>query len=85
MISNSRYPIDGDSYFFDESGALLTGWIYKWDTFYANEDGKLQKGWQTIGDYKYYFDLYNYYMYRSGTYTIDGKSYEFDDQGHCVS
>ena len=85
MISNSRYPIDGDSYFFDESGALLTGWIYKWETFYANEDGKLQKGWQTIGDYKYYFDPYEYYMYRSGTYTIDGKSYEFDYQGHCVS
>ena len=86
MYSDDYVYIDDDYYFFDESGALLTGWINKWgNTYYSTEDGKIQTGWQTIGAYKYYFDPDSFYMYRSGIYTIDGEDYEFDYQGHCVS
>ena len=86
MYSNTTYPVDGKNYFFDESGAMLTGWINKWgSTFYADDAGVLQTGWQTIGDYKYYFDPESFYMFSGGTYTIDGEDHEFDYQGHCVS
>lgn len=85
MYNGDWYFIDGNRYFFDTSGALMTGWIEKWgDTYYSNSDGVMLNGWQTIGGYKYYFDPNGYYMYRDGTYTIAEVDYYFDYEGHCL-
>jgi glucan-binding YG repeat protein len=76
---------------FASSGAWIgyaaPGWQRINDSWYYVEGsaGDLATGWRTIGAYTYYFDTSNYYMYRSGTYTIGGKDYQFDYQGHLVS
>ena len=76
---------------FASSGAWIgyaaPGWQRINDSWYYVEGsaGDLAAGWRTIGAYTYYFDTSSYYMYRSGSYTIGGKEYQFDYQGHLVS
>ena len=76
---------------FASSGAWIgyaaPGWQRINDSWYYVEGsaGDLASGWRTIGAYTYYFDTSSYYMYRSGSYTIGGKEYQFDYQGHLVS
>ena len=53
MLSNtwvgSRYVKD--------NGAMATGWLQLGDSwYYLNNDGKSQKGWQTIKNKRYFFD-----------------------------
>ena len=60
------YEIDGQDYYFDENGKMLTGWIFSnWsgDWYYANGSGVLQKGWQKINEVWYYFEPNNDYMF----------------------
>ena len=86
MYYNDYYYIDGKYYYFDDNGALRTGWIdLSWGgKYYADENGVLQKGWKSIDGYQYYFDDGSFYMYRSGYYTIDGNEYYFDNKGRLV-
>mgnify|MGYP000644684934 CR=1 FL=1 len=40
-------------YYFAESGAMMTGWIYEEETdqwYHANEDGALTTGWYQAGN-----------------------------------
>ena len=94
MFSNGVYEIGGASYFFYPSGAMGTGWCklsqtyYDGSTltnwFYANSSGALQKGWQTIGGVKYYFDPYSFEM-TVGSKAIDEKYYVFQSSGALVT
>lgn len=60
-----RQTIQGDTYFFDETGRMLTGWIFcerneaaeNWEgavsddnTYYCQEDGRMVTGWITAYD-----------------------------------
>nr|AAU08011.1 glucansucrase [Latilactobacillus sakei] len=49
----------GNSYYFDESGTMVTGWqTIAGKTYYFDKDGHLRKGYSTIIDNQlYYFDL----------------------------
>ena len=94
MCSDGIRTIDGKDYYFSSSGAMQTGWIkasHDWTDdagkkftevywYYANGSGVLQKGWQTIGGKKYYFDSY-YDMYAGDYYTIDDVNYFFTSSG----
>lgn len=86
MVSDCIYTIDGKSYKFDESGALLTGWIsMKYhplgETYwmYANQYGSLVKGWAKLNNKWYYFDEY-FDMVRD-VYEVDGVNYLFNHDG----
>lgn len=86
MVSDCIYTIDGKSYKFDESGALLTGWIsVKYyplgETYwmYANQYGSLVKGWAKLNNKWYYFDEY-FEMVRD-VYEVDGVNYLFNHDG----
>ena len=87
MYSDGIRYIDGQPYYFYPSGKLGTGWITtKYDdTYYGGTDGVLRTGWQMIGGKKYYFDPYDFYMYHSGLYWIDGTQYSFTDAGVCIA
>ncbi len=86
MYSDGIRYIDGQPYYFYPSGKLGTGWITtKYDdTYYGGTDGVLRTGWQMINGKKYYFDPYEFYMYHSGLYWIDGTQYSFKDDGVCI-
>lgn len=86
MAYGAMYMIDNASYYFDQSGALLTGFISNGHgrTYYADEDGVLQGGWQEIDGYTCYFDPYGYYMYQGEMREIDGEKYAFDRSGRLM-
>ena len=90
-------PVGGASYYFDESGNMLTGWISilepisdyypgqlvtKW--LYAESSGALATGWRSIGGKWYYFGD-DYRMYGYGQYEINGKYYYFDYSGQMLT
>ena len=53
-----EYKIDGKWYYFDDNGAMQTGFVTLKDgrIVYYNADGQMQYGWQTINGKKYYFN-----------------------------
>lgn len=88
MATGIRW-IDGNQYYFDDSGALQKGgWIRKDEIyddhtytnwFYADENGVLKTGWQKIAGKWYYLDPYMYY---GGPRQLeDNKWYYFNDSG----
>ena len=91
MYYGGNHLINGKNYFFYPAGAMGTGWIKKtyivreeyvytiW--YYANSSGELQKGWQKIGGVWYYFNPESFKMTDYGCYTINGKTYYFDENG----
>jgi len=85
---------DGKAYYFAKSGALQTGWIKEtytelWgtytNTYYADANGVLRKGWQKIGGKWYCFgnpdDEWSGWNALTGVKHIGGKWYYFDDNG----
>ena len=83
QLQNGERQIDGNWYYFDlNDGHMTTGFKKLPDgrTVYYNEQGRLQNGWVTINGDRYYFDLNNGNM-ATGTVTINGKEYTFDDNG----
>ena len=55
----------GEDYYFlgENTGRVVTGWvtsIINGETYYANKDGKLVDGFQTISGTKYYFSPEDY-------------------------
>ncbi len=70
--------ISGKTYFFSNiNAALKTGWqSINGNLFYLFDDGSVADGWQTIDDYKYYFE--NHYAIK-GFKEISGKTYFFSN------
>lgn len=91
MWSGGIYSIDGEDYYFADSGAMLTGWI-KWNYsysdgttgtlwYYAKSDGALVSEWNKINGVWYYFSPSAFFMYADGWEEIDGSTYYFYPNG----
>lgn len=72
--------IENKRYFFDDSGAMQTGWQNAdGNTYYFSSDGVMQTGWQTIDGSTYYFN--NDGIMQTGFQTINGNKYYLGDGG----
>lgn len=94
MYDDGWYYIGADEYCFAKGGAMRTGWIDITDSwvdddgikhsdttwYYADSNGHLKYGWQSIGGKRYYLDPEYGYMY-TGKWEIDGKWYIFASSG----
>jgi len=74
----------GDHWYLFNKGEVLTGFQEIKDqnktVYYDPSTARMQYGWQTIANNKYYFDTYDGAMY-TGSHLIDGVDYSFDDDG----
>ncbi len=85
------YEIGGKTYYFDEDGWMLTGWLrvgtesggYLWN--YYDPSGVEASGWRQIGGKWYYFDPDDDNCMAVGDTKIDGDWYMFDDSGAMVT
>ena len=86
--------VDGYWYLLDTNGKMLTDWQQNdgyW--YYLGSNGKMQTDWIFINGYWYYLkpDGFSGWsgptgsMISNATVTINGKSYSFDDNGHCLN
>ena len=77
---NGFETIDGDVYYFNNSGYRVTSWQQisgKW--YYFNSDGIMQTGWQDISNVRYYFNENG--VMQTGWKEIDGDWYYFSSGG----
>ena len=86
--------VDGYWYLLDTNGKMLTDWQQNdgyW--YYLGSNGKMQTDWIFIDGYWYYLNPDGFSgwsgptgsMISNATVTINGKSYSFDDNGHCLN
>ena len=73
--------IKNQTYYFDEDGDKLTGWVSDDDdnTYYFNSKGVMATGWKKISGYTYFFSSKGYM--RTGLRKIKGKTYYFNKNG----
>ena len=80
---DGQQKLDDHWYLFNK-GEVLTGFQEIKDqnktVYYDPSTARMQYGWQTIANNKYYFDTYDGAMY-TGSHLIDGVDYSFDDDG----
>mgnify|MGYP000845930487 FL=1 len=79
--------IGTNRYYFAESGAMMTGWIYEEETdqwYHANEDGALTTGWYQAGNAWYWFDS-KCVMFSGGNRMVNGHKYYFFDNGQMAA
>ena len=86
MVENCKKEINGISYFFSASGAMLTGWIKRAEGwYYANGSGAIQKGWVNLKGIWYYLDEYDFespgLMISNGWKVVNGQRYYFHRSG----
>ena len=79
--------IDGKSYYFRESGEMITGWYFdedeeKW--YHCGEDGAMTTGWYQAGDAWYWFDSKGA-MYSGGFRMVTGHKYYFFENGQLAA
>ena len=81
ILTDTVAKIDGQYYYFDQSGHMQTDWAGHLgrDTRYADQVGCEKTGWVTYGDNRYYFGQDSFIT--TGRATIDGKEYYFEEQG----
>lgn len=86
---NSWIQVNGVWYFFNQEGYMSTGWV--WDDgnwYFTNSDGAMLTGWVEVDNKSYYLnpisDGYKGAM-ATGTKTIDGEEYTFEESGACTS
>ena len=85
--------IDSDWYGFDWRGKLRINQFFACreagsnteEYFYAGSNGKLAANKWALFDYAWHYFGSNRRMCKSGTYTIDGKRYTFDEWGNCTN
>lgn len=92
-VTNSFAEIDGQKYYFDESGNKVTGFkTIGTDSYYFNESGMMQTGLQVLHDQETGIAVYSlrkedgklhYYLENGAAYSgminLDGKIYYFDN------
>ena len=72
--------VDGQRFYFLESGAVAKGWqTIEGTKYYLGTNGAAATGLQTIDGTQYYFDADG--AAATGWQTIDGKKYYFKDSG----
>lgn len=74
---------DGTRCYYDEAGQKVTG-LQEIDgyTYFFNEEGILQSGWQCVGEKEYYFSIETGERYENRTEIIDEVEYSFDNEGN---
>ena len=87
--------INGKYYAFDHDGYMITNDIayidndnatgYLSGVVHAGEDGVLLKGWYSKSSYKTYYFGDDYIAYENGLYSIDGKTYYFNQRSLITS
>ena len=86
MISDDKKNIDGSTYFFKASGAMLVGWVNRPEgRYYALSNGMLFTGWLKDGSLWYYLDGSNTehpgLMLQNCEKEINGQMYTFTANG----
>jgi uncharacterized repeat protein (TIGR02543 family) len=72
--------IDGQLYYFDDSGKMQTGWIKAENSWYfLQNNGALKTGWINYNKNWYYADSNG--AIQTGVINVSGKIYIFDDNG----
>ena len=86
MVTGCMMNIGGINYFFQPSGAMITGWAKRpegW--YYANSSGAMITGWLNLGGKWYYLDAsdpeYPGRMLRDCEKQINGQTYVFMPDG----
>lgn len=86
MLANEQKVIGGSTYFFGDSGKMLTGWILKpegW--YYASADGTMLTGWVKVGNFWYYLngsdEEYPGRMVQNCKLKIGDQEYTFMENG----
>ena len=83
IITKDNRKINGNFYFFEESGAMQTGWIHSSEGWYlTDQDGAAQTGWQYVNGNWYYLDDENYILEESNWRKINGDWYYFRSGGY---
>lgn len=79
MANDSLKEIAGNTYAFDDSGAMHIGWYYDGENwYYFNHSGAIVSGWQAVNGYWYYLDpAENNKMANSGWRLIGDNWYFF--------
>ncbi|MDE6657902.1 MAG: hypothetical protein K2J88_04900, partial [Oscillospiraceae bacterium] len=78
----NMHPLGYTSYYADENGILLTGWIQDAETgnhYYAQENYQFVTGWLNLEDNYYYFNSDGILL--TGLQEISDKKYNFDENG----
>ena len=83
----SMYDDPNIQYFFDEDCKMVTGWFQYWDEwFYAKPDGRVAEGeWLKYRGSWYYFTDGYPSMSTAYNYVINGRGYNFDENGKCLN
>ena len=96
-VEDSWRYINGEKYYFGADGKMVTGWYFDaytdengtvtgGDWYYLNSDGSMyDDGWLKQGDTYYYLAPGSGYMYKNGTYNIDGIDRLFDNSGRLLA
>ena len=72
-------------YYFESSGAMKTGWLCSGGNwYYLQESGSMATKWLEIKDKWYWFGTDGIMVY-STSIEIDGKTYNFDENGVCTN
>lgn len=72
---NTWCKIDGNYYYFNESGVLQTGFkTINGKRYYLSSSGARKKGWQTVNGHKYFMDKKTAVM-KTGWFDYNGKRY----------
>ncbi|MGE9896439.1 GH25 family lysozyme [Anaerovoracaceae bacterium SGI.195] len=88
MVHDDIIKINGQKYRFDESGAMITGWLEtngEWEYFDPSSGAQVVGGWKQIGTIWYYFDFISEYMVYDDIINIDGEKYCFDESGAMIT
>ena len=90
MLSDVKQSIDNTTYFFGQSGQMLTGWVNRpegW--YYAETSGAMHTGWLKLSSGKYYLDPNDStnpgIMVHDEERVIDGKTYKFLSDGRIFT
>lgn len=87
-MATGRQGIDGYYYFFNLNGVMQSGrWISSGSNswYYAVDNGRLVTNrWMEIDGYWYYFKTSSLIVVNT-SWTINGKIYRFDANGHCIN
>ena len=83
MANDSLKEIAGNTYAFDDSGAMHIGWYYDGENwYYFNHSGAIVSGWQAVNGYWFYLDpAENNKMANSGWRLIGDNWYFFYGSG----
>lgn len=81
---NAFETINGQTYYFDQEGYMVTGWKNVNGTwYYFTDSGAMYKGWAYLSDSWYYMDADGRML--TGFYDVNGQTYYSDASGAMIT